>query len=271
MQNIKNIKIFYNENEKSMSVLNTLRQKLINSGFKIVDEGQDLSIAIGGDGSFIRMLKATDYSSQMLYVGINAGTLGFLQEVATDEIDLLIKNIKEETYSVTKTGIQNTQIISEGKEHSFNSFNEIIIRRKDLNLMKLNLQIAGAQVERFMGDALLISTSVGSTAHNLSYGGAIIHDSLHALQIVPIGVFNSTVNHSLKNPLIVPETDLIEIEPLEQNTDLLVIVDGVNYEFKNVSQIATKVCNKKINRLRLNNCSFFKKINSKFIDNKTQK
>jgi len=40
-----------------------------------------LGIAIGGDGSFLRMVKNTNFDSNPYYIGINAGTLGFMQEV----------------------------------------------------------------------------------------------------------------------------------------------------------------------------------------------
>ena len=49
--------------------------------------------AIGGDGSFLRMIKSSNFNSKPLYVGINSGTLGFLQEVKVDELDEFIEEI----------------------------------------------------------------------------------------------------------------------------------------------------------------------------------
>jgi NAD+ kinase len=265
VKEIKKIKIFYNENEKSKEVYNILVQKLKASNLEIVEEGQQLSIAIGGDGSFIRMLKQSNYSSNMLYVGINTGTLGFLQEIEVSELDELISGIKQSNYIVCKTAIQKNTIKTQNEERSHYAFNEIVIRRADLSLTKLDVLVDDINIERFVGDALMVTTSVGSTAHASSYGSAIVHDGLYTLQIVSAGAFNSVINQTLKNPIILPTSAKIKILPLKVSKNFLLTIDGENYDYKEVESITTVICSKKINRLRLNNKNFYKKVNSKFV------
>ena len=68
MHNIKKFRLFVNDNDKSKEVADVVNQKLTEAGFKHVKKDYDLAIAIGGDGSFLRMVKATNFNSNVLYL-----------------------------------------------------------------------------------------------------------------------------------------------------------------------------------------------------------
>ena len=89
---INKIKLFPNDNEKSKEIEELLKQRLELANFEIVDSKYDLAIAIGGDGSFLRMVKNNVFDSETYYVGVNAGTLGFLQEISIEDIDIFIES-----------------------------------------------------------------------------------------------------------------------------------------------------------------------------------
>ena len=78
---IKRIKLYINNNEKSKKVAKELEKELIKNNFLMVNDKPELCISVGGDGSFLRMIKDNQFNTDVLYVGINAGTLGFLQEI----------------------------------------------------------------------------------------------------------------------------------------------------------------------------------------------
>ena len=78
MRKINKIRIFANENEESYKIKLKLQGVLEKYKFEVVEEDYDLAIAIGGDGSFLRMVNGTNFNSDIYYVGINTGTLGFL-------------------------------------------------------------------------------------------------------------------------------------------------------------------------------------------------
>ena len=56
MRKINRVKIFANENETSYKIKLKLIEELEKYNFEIVEENYDLAIAIGGDGSFLRMV-----------------------------------------------------------------------------------------------------------------------------------------------------------------------------------------------------------------------
>ena len=177
MPEIKSFKLFSNNNDKSKKVEEVVRKKLLDNDFLESDDF-DLGIAIGGDGSFLRMVKNTNFNSNVLYVGINAGTLGFAQEVTLETLDDFIKDLKSENYKVDTIGVQKTKVVTSNGDSRFYSLNEIVIREKDLNTATFNIEIDNVFLEKFQGDGLLIATSFGSTAYNLSFGGSIIYNTL---------------------------------------------------------------------------------------------
>ena len=227
---IKNIKLFINKNDKSIKTAKLIKEKFINNGFIINDNNYDLAIAIGGDGSFLRMIKSTNFNSNIYYVGINSGTLGFLQEIKIDEIDKFILELKNIKYKIEEIGIQETII---NNNPSIYSLNEIIIRNKDLKTVTLDISIDNDLLERFIGDGILVATSTGSTAHNLSLGGSIVYNTFTSLQITPIAPINTKVYRSLINSVIIPDKKEITIIPTN-NKELLISIDGENNYYENV-------------------------------------
>ena len=108
--NIKKVKIFSNNSEKSQEIKKMLIDKLDKNNISVVDNDYDLGIAIDGDGSFLRMIKENNFNSDIYYIGINAGTLGFAQEVSIDNIDEFIDNLNNNNFIVEELGIQENDI-----------------------------------------------------------------------------------------------------------------------------------------------------------------
>ena len=262
---IKNIKLFVNKNDKSLETAKLIKDKLTNNGFIIDEENYDLAIAVGGDGSFLRMVKQTNFNSDVYYIGINSGTLGFMQEVKVDQIDKFITELKDRQYKVEEIGIQETVVNHEDSKSRFYSLNEIVVRDKNLKVIKLDINIDNDLLESFTGDGILIVTSSGSTAHNLSYGGSIIYPTFSSLQITPMGPINSKVYKSLINSIIIPDKKEITLIPNDSHKNLIVTVDGENNIYNNVDSIVTKIDNKKIKCLRLSHYNFPEKINEKLL------
>ena len=264
MHNIKKFRLFVNDNDKSREVADIVNSKLCEAGFKSAKKDYDLAIAIGGDGSFLRMVKATNFNSNVLYIGINAGTLGFAQEVSIEEIDKFVDELKNNKFKVDNIGVQETKVITDDSDSYFFSLNEIVIRQKELNTVVLDVKIDDVFLETAVGDGLLISTSFGSTAYNLSFGGSIDYNTFHTLQITPIAPLNNKSYRSLLNSVILPENKVISLLP-QRNRDLLITIDGENKYYENVIKVETVVDKKRINCLRRKGYNFVEKINEKFL------
>ncbi|MEE0699508.1 MAG: hypothetical protein U0M66_02840 [Bacilli bacterium] len=259
------VRLFGNDNEKSKIIIKEVKTRLENNGFEVVKDNYELAIAVGGDGSFLRMVKQSNFNSDVLYVGINAGTLGFAQEVAVEELDDFISELKSGDYKVDSIGIQETRVITGNTVSNFYSLNEMVVREKELNTMVMDVKIEDVFLQRFVGDGLLVATSFGSTAYNLSFGGSIIYNTFHTLQITPIAPLNNMSYRNLLNSVVIPENKLITLIPNNLRNNLVLTIDGENGTYENVSLIETFVDKKRIRCLRRKDYDFAKKINEKFL------
>lgn len=259
------VRLFGNDNEKSKIIIKEVKTRLENNGFEVVKDNYELAIAVGGDGSFLRMVKQSNFNSDVLYVGINAGTLGFAQEVAVEELDDFISELKSGDYKVDSIGIQETRVITGNTVSNFYSLNEMVVREKELNTMVMDVKIEDVFLQRFVGDGLLVATSFGSTAYNLSFGGSIIYNTFHTLQITPIAPLNNLSYRNLLNSVVIPENKLITLIPNNLRNNLVLTIDGENSTYENVSLIETFVDKKRIRCLRRKDYDFAKKINEKFL------
>lgn len=265
MKEIKKVKLFCNDNDKSRTIYDIVYKALIDNKFEITEDNFDLAIAIGGDGSFLRMVKKCNFNSEVLYVGINSGTLGFAQEVSAEEIDDFIKDLKNNNYKIDDIGIEEVRVVTGNDKYEFYSLNEIVIREKNLNVAMLDISIDDVFLEKFVGDGILISTSFGTTAYNLSFGGSIIFNTFHSLQITPIAPLHNKVYKSLTNSIVIPQNKIIKIVPDSSKNNLLITVDGENKIFDNVLLVESSIKSKRINCLRRKDYDFFRKVNEKFL------
>lgn len=265
MRKINRVKIYCNDNETSNNVFKLLKEKLLSNNFEIVETDSDIVIAIGGDGAFLRMVKRENYNSDCLYVGINAGTLGFLQEIKISDLDYFVECLIKDEYHIDQVGVQETTVIAENETVEFCSLNEIVVREKDLNTIILNVSINGDYLEKYVGDGLMVATSVGSTAYNLSFGGSIVYNAIHTLQITPIAPLNNKAYRNILNSIVVPEKVSIKFEPVPGKDNLILSIDGENKIIDKVKVLETKVDDKRLKFLRLENYSFWEKINDKFV------
>lgn len=264
MTRIKRIALFPNNENNSNNIAEVLKRKLQAIGYVIDNQDYQLAIAIGGDGSFLRMVRENDFDENIYYVGINAGTLGFLQEVKLEDMEKFIECLREDNYKIVSLGIQETTIQLEEKSHYFKSLNEIVIRNRELDTCHFDIKIDDRLLEHYAGDGMLISTSAGSTAYNLSFGGSIVFDDFHTLQLTPIAPLNSKVYSSLRNSLIIPENKTVTILPRSKKNEFLITVDGCNYPFTNIQKVDTVVDQKRIRVLRFSN-QFVDKVHDKFL------
>ncbi len=167
----------------------------------------DMIITVGGDGTFLW----TSHKTDLPILPLRAEGIGFL---TTFEVDKLIENpriLMNKKFKIKK--FPKISVLGSS------ATNEVVISRpKPSKIVKLRITIDDESFS-FMGDGLIISTPLGSTAYNLSAGGPIIHPDLKALVITPIAPFNSKIK-----PMVLPVEKKIRID-VEKN-DCFVIIDG---------------------------------------------
>ena len=265
---IERVQLIHNFNPKSLEVKKKILNKMNKFGIKEDKFNPQLIIAIGGDGTFLKALNKTNYKSNLLYIGINTGHLGFLQEINEFELDELFKRITNGNYTVETLPIQDILITSGRNRILYKSLNEIVIREQTLRAVELTVSLGGNYLQEFKGDGLMISTSTGSTAHNMSYGGSIMFPNMEALQLLPLAPLPKSKHFAtINNSIIIPKGISIKIEPNNYfKNNLLISIDGESYPFNfKIHKIDIKLSNNSIKILKIKDIPFVDKLNEKYI------
>lgn len=266
MKKINKVKLFINNNLKSRKAAEEIRDELLKNKFEIVEDNFDLGIAVGGDGSFLRMITNSNFNSECYYVGINAGTLGFAQDISLDDIATFIKSLSKDNINYEKIGIGEVEVIFKNQTiNKYHIVNEIVIRNEELNTLHANVLVDNSLLEKYVGDGLLIATSFGSTAYNLSFGGSIVFNTFDTLQITPIAPLNNKSYRNLINSVIIPSNKTVIVEPNTNDNNLLITIDGKNLFLNEVEKIKIVINKKTINIIRKKDYDFVKKVNEKFV------
>ena len=268
MRNINKIKIFSNHTPKSNEIEKELLNLLNENNYQISDDF-DLGIAIGGDGSFLKMIKQTNFNSNPYYIGINTGTLGFLQEINPNKLKKFIGSLNKNDFKIDEIGVLETSITYDDNIKKYYALNELVIRDLNLNVFKSEVLVDNVKLENFAGDGLLIATSVGSSAYNISLNGALVYNTLHTLQITPISPINTSAYRNLLNPIILPEKSLLEMIP--QKKSVTILIDGEMKQIQNINKIECSVKDKKLKFLRMKEYQFINIVNKKFLSENINK
>lgn len=181
-------------------------------------------ISVGGDGTLLRVANGISQIDPPPIFGVNIGSIGFLDEsndrrVYKDLVKVLKGDFIIETCSkLTPYIVRNSEEIKLN-----NALNEIlIISSKSSKVLQISVKVNGIFLNRSYSDGVIISTSTGSTAYNLSAGGSIISPNLEIMQLTPL---NSFARSGLR-PIVLPIDSEIEITPLRPRLNARIIIDG---------------------------------------------
>lgn len=181
-------------------------------------------VIVGGDGSILRVVSGLSQKDPPPILGVNVGSIGFLDEsngrlIFKDLIKVLKNEFKLENCSKIIP-----YIVKNSEEIRLNSaLNEVlIVSSKSSKVLQVSIRIDGIFLNRLYLDGVIVSTSTGSTAYNLSAGGAIVNPHLDIMQLTPL---NSFARSGLK-PIVVPIDSEIEIQLLRPRLDAKIVIDG---------------------------------------------
>jgi NAD+ kinase len=189
-------------------------------------------ISIGGDGTILRVANSLPQVNAPPILGVNIGSLGFLDESNERTIFSDLKRALKEDFILERCSKITPYILRNGEEYKLdNALNEIlVISSKSTKVLLVSIKIDGVFLNRSYLDGVIVSTSTGSTAYNLSAGGSIVKSSLEIMQLAPL---NSFARSGLK-PIILPIDSEVEIKLLRHRLDADIVIDGQK-SIRNVS------------------------------------
>lgn len=237
----------------SKTIISALKAHFVDIVDASNDHDVDLLIVLGGDGFMIQTIHEFLDKNVEIY-GINCGNLGFLlNEFSSTDISSKISSafaLKLMLLKVEVTFLDGSKIITD-------AVNETYILRKSHKATCVKVTVNDEiKIAQFVGDGIIISTPVGSSAYNYSAGGAILPFDSNLINMTPINPFRPKKFSSI----ILPDDTKIKLEALDPHErPIIAVVDF--HTFENVVEILVyKKNNKSVTLLFDSNKSLAKKI-----------
>lgn len=224
----KIINYLKNKNVNVYSENNQLADEL---GIKLIDNisinNIDLTIILGGDGTILKY--ARNYGKyQIPVLGINIGRVGALAHAEADNFEEYLDKYFLNEYSVTENLTLKGKITyKDGKIEEFIFYNDLILHRGlSLKLLPIDISINDSNFSRIYADGVVVSTPLGSSAYNLSAGGAIISQNCNCYALTPICSQTRSFSSS-----IISDSDKLTIVVKDTLEEEMVSIDGCDRFF----------------------------------------
>ena len=199
------------------------------------DVPADVILILGGDGTLLSAARRLG-ERQIPLMGVNFGRLGFLSSFTPENYRHYLEQYLREGLRVSPRQMLEALVLPLGvkypREQPEGAVDRCCFRATALNdavitagapfhMVELELTADGEEGIRYHGDGVIISTSSGSTAYNVSAGGPIISPDVEAFCITPI------CPHSLSiRPVVVSSRSTVMIRAKRVNDGTTLFCDG---------------------------------------------
>ena len=144
----------------------------------------DIVVALGGDGFILQTLRK--YEGKSIF-GMNLGSVGFLMN------DYRIEGLQQRVAEAQAVSLHPLHMVAtavSGETHEALAINEVSLLRETYQAAKIEIRVDDVvRLPELICDGVLVATSAGSTAYNLSAHGPIVPLGTDVLALTPISAF----------------------------------------------------------------------------------
>jgi NAD+ kinase len=223
-------------------------------------EPLDLVVVLGGDGTLLKAVRLYGRNGVPI-LGVNLGGLGFLTEIALEELRPIFESILLGDYQTQTRMVLEARIIRQGENHPTTSFlNDMVINKDALaRIIDLETSIDGQFLTSYRGDGLIVATPTGSTAYNLAAGGPILQPSLETIVLTPICPFTLT-----NRPIILKDDAVIDIRLGSKAKEVWLTFDGqVGYPLQKGDVVRVQKADKPVQLIKTPFKNYFEILRTK--------
>ena len=221
----------------------------------------ELVICFGGDGTILHMAKAATRRGIPI-LGVNIGTMGFMAELESTELDKLACLAKGE-YSLDSRMMLDVTIHRD-RDILFHDIglNDVVVTKGTVaRIVHLEVKCDGVQAMECGGDGVIVATPTGSTAYSISAGGPIVEPEAKNIIITPI------CPHDVASRCIVASDKRVVTVEMVRNArrNAYLSVDGGKAVRLNMGDVVTiQKSNLETKLVRLKDRSFYDVVSAKF-------
>lgn len=257
------VQLYVNTTKKeAVKLAEKVREELIRQGYKVVEKYPTLIIGFGGDGTLLNLLRENNYQIDAKYIGVNCGTLGFLQHFNVKDVEGFVKNIPN--YKPQMLRFIGLSFAINGTSHYYIALNEFVIQDAEDKTFRTKVSVEGELLENYVGSGMIFSTPTGSTALNLSAGGCIIHPKIETIQITPREAIANRKMHCLSKSICIPNNYSVKLQS-GSDSEIKIYADGQRVYTGPYKQLWVYYKKDGLTVLRDEDDSFIKTIREKLI------
>jgi len=202
----------------------------------------DVILVLGGDGTLLSAARRLR-GRQIPLLGVNFGRLGFLASFTPKQFDQHFPDFVAGKLPITarlalETSVLPTEIhcrfgdgadVAQRRRFVSTALNDAVVTAgAPFHMIELEIAANGPKPGdgawagiRYFGDGVIVATTSGSTAYNVSAGGPIISPNVDALCVTPI------CPHSLSfRPVVISSNSTVVITAIRVNEGTTVFCDG---------------------------------------------
>ena len=224
----------------------------------------EMVICFGGDGTILHMAKAATRKGIPI-LGVNIGTMGFMAELESTEMDKLAKIATGDYKLDTRMMLDVT--IQRDRDIIFHDIclNDVAITKGSVGrIVHLNVKCDGVTALECGGDGLIVATPTGSTAYSLSAGGPIVEPDARNIIITPV-----CAHDMISRSMVMSDRRNVTVQMVQNvRRNAYLSVDGGKAVRLNLGDVVTiKKSSLETKLVRLNERSFYEVLNTKFRKN----
>ena len=218
------------------------------------DEGVELIISVGGDGTVLRNI--AKMKDPLPILGINMGTLGFLVDVEPEDA---IEAIEEVLYGFSYIEKMRVDVFLNG-EMLDTATNEVaVMSAKPAKIIQFEVHINDCRLDEIRADGVVFATPTGSTAYAMSAGGPIVNPRVNAIVVVPVAPFKLS-----SRPWVVPSDSEITIKLSDHKKEAVIAIDGQkSYRIRPDDVVKLKKSKYPARFVRISDTCFYERVQRK--------
>lgn len=264
----KLINIFMNHSEASNRIKDKILPIFSSLGYdisRIYRQDAEYNFVIGGDGTFLHAVH-NSYFSNIPFVGINTGHLGFYQEIDANNIDCYMQRLFNHEYLTDTLSLLECTVETDAWTYTLKAVNEFVIKPVDPHLLHMEVSFDRISLIDQVGDGIIFSTPAGSTAYNLSAGGSILYQTLKGYQIRAISPIKSKRYNSLPSSIVVPSTSVCELKfDINDANRIMIVNDGIVNKYRGIRRITLSSPEETIQRIVFDKDLYWRNLKDKFL------
>jgi NAD+ kinase len=227
---------------------------------KDFQSGIDLTISLGGDGTFIETVGYIR-DSKVPILGINTGRLGFLANISREDIESRLQMVHEKRYEYQLRSLLRIHTEEDLFGDDNFALNEVTLHKKDTSSMiTVHASLDNKYLNSYWSDGLIVSTPTGSTAYSLSCGGPIVTPGCKVHILTPIAPHNLNVR-----PMVVPDHLPIRLSVEGRERKYLLSIDGKSRNIRNGAEVLIEKAEFMINVIKFEDNNFLDTIRNKMM------